>query len=252
MQTPRPQRPDPRANPIADDGSEARFCSTCAFSGACVAAGYDKAHLRDLHVLVEHIGPFRAGEHIFRAHDPFRAIYAVRAGLVKTVAVDPEGNEQVLGFYLPGEVVGLNAIYPEHYPCDAVTLETAYFCRFSFPAISALAARMPGLQQQLFRLLSKELGMASLLAGDHAAEERVAAFVTDLGERLAAQGFSGTRLRLSMSRVDIANYLRLAAETVSRIFTRLRDQGLIALEGRDLEILDPPGLRALARNVRER
>jgi CRP/FNR family transcriptional regulator len=111
---------------------------------------------------------------------------------------------------------------------------------------------MPGLQQQLFRLLSKELGMTSLLAGDHAAEERVAAFVTDLGERLAAQGFSGTRLRLSMSRVDIANYLRLAAETVSRIFTRLRDQGLIALEGRDLEILDPPGLHALARNVRER
>jgi CRP/FNR family transcriptional regulator len=169
--------------------------------------------------------------------------------MVKTMLVDAEGREQVLGFYLPGEVVGLNAIYPEHYPCDAVTLETSEFCRFSFPAMSALAARMPSVQQHLFRLLSKELGTASLLAGDHTADERMAAFLVDLGDRYAARGFSGTRFRLSMSRGDIANYLRLAAETVSRVLGRFREQGLLHIEGRSVEMLDVARLRERARCV---
>ena len=116
--------PDP-PSPIADDGDgdEARFCGTCAFSSACIAAGYHKPELAELQCLVEHVGPFRAGEHIFRTGDPFRAIFAVRGGTVKTRMVDKEGREQVLGFYLPGEVIGLNAIYPEHFPCDAVALD---------------------------------------------------------------------------------------------------------------------------------
>ncbi len=229
--------PEP-PSPIADDGDETRFCGTCAFSSACIAAGYHKPELAELQCLVEHVGPFRAGEHIFRTGDPFRAIFAVRSGTVKTRMVDKDGREQVLGFYLPGEVVGLNAIYPEHFPCDAVALDTAYFCRFSFPAMSALASRIPAVQQHLFRLLSKELGTASLLAGDHSADERVAAFLMDLAARYAARGFSATRFRLSMSRGDIANYLRLAAETVSRVLSRFRGQGLIQIEGRELQLLD--------------
>jgi CRP/FNR family transcriptional regulator len=168
---------------------------------------------------------------------------------VKTGMVDKEGREQVLGFYLPGEVIGLNAIYPEHFPCDAVALETSYFCRFSFPAMSALAARMPAVQSHLFRLLSKELGSASLLAGDHSADERMAAFLIDLGQRYAARGFSGTQFQLSMSRGDIANYLRLAAETVSRVLSRFRSQKLIQVEGRQLEILDPQGLHHIGRSL---
>ena len=92
--------PEP-PSPIADDGDESRFCGTCAFSSACIAAGYDKPELAELQCLVEHVGPFRAGEHIFRTGDPFRAIFAVRAGTVKTRMVDKEGREQVLGFYLP-------------------------------------------------------------------------------------------------------------------------------------------------------
>ncbi|MGA9333784.1 MAG: helix-turn-helix domain-containing protein [Rudaea sp.] len=233
-------------NPIADDGTSVMFCSTCAFSGACLAAGYSKSELSELHCLVEHVGPFAAGEPVFRTRDPFRAIYAVRGGTAKTVVVNREGHEQVLGFYLPGEVIGLNAIYPEHYPCDAVALDPAYFCRFSFPAMSALAAKLPSVQQHLFRMLSKELGMATVLAGDHTADERMAAFLLDLGERYAARGFSGSRFRLAMSRNDIANYLRLAAETVSRVLSRFREQRMLQIDGRDLEILDVPRLRELA------
>ncbi|WP_426688274.1 helix-turn-helix domain-containing protein [Rhodanobacter ginsengiterrae] len=240
------RQPEP-PGPLADDGDgdETRFCGTCAFSNACIAAGYDKPELAELQCLVEHVGPFRAGEYIFRTGDPFRAIFAVRSGTVKTRMVDKEGREQVLGFYLPGEVIGLNAIYPEHFPCDAVALDTAYFCRFSFPAMSALASRVPAVQQHLFRMLSKELGTASLLAGDHSADERVAAFLLDLGGRYAVRGFSGTQFHLSMSRGDIANYLRLAAETVSRVLSRFRTQKLIAIEGRELELLNPKALRQI-------
>lgn len=236
-------------DPICNDGDDATFCTSCAFSGACLAAGYGKTDLRELHCLVEHVGPYAVGEVVFRTRDPFRAIYAVRTGTVKTVAVNRDGHEQVLGFYLPGEMVGLNAIYPEQYPCDAVALEATQLCRFSFPAMSALAARLPKVQHHLFRLLSKELGAASMLAGDHSAEERVAAFVQDMGNRLAARGASGTRLHLSMSRADIANYLRLAAETVSRVLTRFREQGVLRIEGRYLEIADATELRRLASNV---
>lgn len=239
----------PGAGPIADDGDETTFCSTCAFSSACMAAGYGKPELVELHCLVEHVGLFQRGERVFRTGDPFRAIYAVRQGTVKTVVVNRDGHEQVLGFYLPGEVVGLNAIYPEKYPCDAIALEPAEFCRFSFPAMSELAARSPSVQRHLFRMLSKELGAASLLAGDHTADERMAAFLVDLGRRYAARGFPGTRFVLSMSRSDIANYLRLATETVSRVLSRFRAQGLLRIEGRRLEMLDIKALEALASRV---
>jgi CRP/FNR family transcriptional regulator len=126
-----------------------------------------------------------------------------------------------------------------------VALDTSFFCRFSFPAMSALASRIPAVQKHLFRLLSKELGSASLLAGDHSADERMAAFLMDLAGRYAARGFSATRFHLSMSRGDIANYLRLAAETVSRVLSRFRSQNLIRIEGRELELLNPDALRQL-------
>jgi CRP/FNR family transcriptional regulator, anaerobic regulatory protein len=237
------------AGSIAGDGDEAHFCGTCAFSSACIAAGYAKPELAELQCLVEHVGPFRAGEYVFRTGDPFHAIFAVRGGSVKTRIVDREGREQVLGFYLPGEVIGLNAIYPEHFPCDAVSLDTTYFCRFSFPAMSALASRIPAVQQHLFRMLSKELGTASVLAGDHSADERVAAFLMDLASRYEARGFSGSHFHLSMSRGDIANYLRLAAETVSRVLGRFRTQKLILIEGRELQVLNPVALREIGREL---
>ena len=232
-----------------NDADAEHFCSSCAFAEACSLAGYGKSELAELHCLVEHIGPFEPGQRIFRNGDPFRALFAVRSGMVKTTLVDAEGREQVLGFYLPGEMVGLDAIYPEHYPCDGIALEPTECCRFSFPAMSALAARQPKIQQHLFRLLSKELGAATLLAGDHSADERMAAFLIDLGDRYAARGRSGTEFRLSMARADIANYLRLAAETVSRVLGRFREQKLVAIDGRRIVLLDPSRLRALARSV---
>ncbi len=238
-----------RASPIADDGTDFQFCSTCAFSTACLDSGYDKSQLRELHVLVEHIGPFREGEHIFREGDAFTAIAAVRSGTVKTYVTDTTGREQVLGFFLPGEVIGLNAISQSRYPCNAVALDTVMLCRFSFPMMATLATRMPGLQQQLFRLLSQDIGKAALLAGDYSADERVAAFLIALSRRYSARGFSSSRFHLTMARTDIANYLRLAAETVSRVLRRFQDEGLLRIERREVELLDRARLEQLALTV---
>jgi CRP/FNR family transcriptional regulator len=231
---------------LADDGDALRFCSTCAFSDACLSQGLDKSVLGELHVLVEHVGPIHEGEHIFREGDEFTAIAAVRAGTVKTYVVDPGGHEQVLGFFLPGEVIGLNAIHQSRFPCNAVALDTVMLCRFSFPKISVLATRVPGLQQHLFRLLSRDIGNAALLAGDWSADQRMAAFLVGLSRRLAARGFSADRFQLTMARTDIANYLRLAPETVSRVLKRFQDDGLIKVDRRELELLRREQLEALA------
>ncbi len=234
---------------LADDGDTLHFCSTCAFSQACLSEGMDKSALMDLHVLVEHVGPLHAGEHVFREGDAFEAIAAVRAGTVKTYVIDRDGHEQVLGFHLPGEVIGLDAIDGDRYPCNAVALDTVMLCRFSFPRISVLAARLPGLQQHLFRLMSRDIGRASLLAGDYSADQRMAAFLIGLSRRLAARGFSPDRFQLTMARTDIANYLRLAPETVSRVLKRFQHDGLIHVDRRDLELLGRKRLEDMAASM---
>ena len=233
----------------ADEGDAHRFCSTCAFSAACLEHGYDKSRLQELHILVQHVGPVREGDHIFREGTSFDAIAAVRAGTVKTYVTDLAGRETVLGFFLPGEVIGLNAISQGRYPCNAVALDTVELCRFSFPMMATLATRVTGIQQHLFRLLSEDIGKAALLTGDFTADERLAAFMVTLSRRYEARGFSPTRFRLTMSRTDIANYLRLASETVSRILRRFQEAGVILVDQREVEVIDPGKLKDAARNV---
>ncbi len=233
----------------SDDGDAYTFCTTCAFSHACLSEGYAKQDLAALHVLVEHVGPYAPGRAIFKEGDAFNAIAAVRAGTVKTFILDEAGNEQVLGFYLPGEVIGLDAIHSSRYLCSAVALDTVTLCRLSFPKLSTLAARMPGLQQQLFRLLSQGIGKSNLFAVDSTSEQRLAAFLLLLSRRYAARGFSPIRFMLTMSRTDIANHLRLAPETVSRIIRRFSSEGLIEIRQRDVQLRKREDLAAMARPI---
>ena len=242
--------PARRQAAIPEEGDALAFCSSCAFSAACLSQGLDKARLRDLHMLVEHVGPFAAGEHLFREGDQFTAIAAVRSGSVKTYVVDTHGREQVQGFFLPGEVIGLSAIHSSRYPCNAVALDTVSLCRFSFPRMATLASKLPGLQQHLFSLLSEDIGKAALLAGDFTADERVAAFIVTLSRRFAARGYSSSAFNLTMARTDIANYLRLAPETISRVLRRFQDQGLVRVDRRSIELIDRDRLVDMARDVR--
>jgi CRP/FNR family transcriptional regulator len=231
------------------EGNDIEFCSTCAFAPVCLPEGYDKTALAELHCLIQHIGPFAAGSNLFRVGDAFSAVFAVRAGAVKTFVIDDQGREQVLGFFLPGELIGLDGIYNARYPCSAVALDTTTVCRFSFPAMATLATRLPSLQQQLFRLMSKDIVAASMLAGDFSADERLAAFLVSLADRHHARGLSSQRFRLVMSRADIANFLRLATETVSRVLRRFQDSGLIEVDRREVALKHPDALRHLARSV---
>lgn len=234
---------------FSNDGDALQFCTTCAFSQACLDEGMDKAALSDLHVLVEHVGPLHEGDVVFRQGAPFDAIAAVRAGTVKTFFVDRSGREQVLGFHFPGEVIGLDAIDGNVYPCTAVALDTVMLCRFSFSRMAQLASQLPGLQAQLFRLMSRGIGRAGLMASDYSAEERIAAFLVGISRRLEARGFSPNRFQLTMARADIANHLRMTPETVSRMLKRLQDLAILEARGRDIEILDRPKLEAMAAAV---
>jgi CRP/FNR family transcriptional regulator, anaerobic regulatory protein len=238
-----------QATAASNDGDAYRFCRTCAFSAACRDGGYPKSRLRSLHVLVEHVGPFSEGEHIFREGERFRAIAAVRVGTVKTSITDASGREQVLGFFLPGEVIGLNAIWRARYPCNVVALDAVSLCRLSFEKMATLATHMPALQARLFELLSEDIGKAGLLGGDFTAEARMAAFLISLSRRYAARGFSASRFRLAMTRTDIANYLGLAAETISRLLRRFQDKGWLRIDHREVTIISSGPLEELAYDV---
>ena len=237
---------DPWQAPPVDDGDAERFCSTCVFGRVCMPQGFSKDALNRLHCLIEHVGPFQPGQAIFRINDPFSAVFSVRAGLVKTFVIDDKGREQVLGFYTPGELIGLDAVYPSRYPCNAVALDTTLLCRFSFGAMANLAQELPGLQQTLFQLMSKDISAALWGKGDYSAEEKFAGFLLDWGRRLARRGFSARTFNLPMARTDIASFLSLAPETVSRVIRKLSDEGVARFDRREVELLKPETLRKLA------
>lgn len=237
------QSPD-RPLPTLDGLRKA--CSACTLADLCLPMGLDRKDMERLDALVEQLGPFHEGDHLYREGDPFRALYAVRSGYLKTYVVDESGREQVLGFHLPGELIGLDAIYPDRHQCSAAVLDTATVCRVNYRDITDLSQRVPGLQRQMFRLMSKNIGSAHALHGDFSAEERIAAFLTNLSDRLSTRGYSATHFVLAMPRRDIANFLRLAPETVSRVLKRFQNDDLIAVDRREIRVLDLPRLQALA------
>lgn len=226
-------------------------CSHCSLAQLCLPMGLNENQTRQLDKLVEPGAPLHAEEHLFRIGAPFTTLYAVRSGCFKSYVVDNDGREQVLGFHLPGELIGLDAIYPRRHRCNAVALDTGTVCELPFAELARLAGEIPELQQQIMRLMSKDISTLEDLVADHTADERLAAFLLGLSSRYRHRGYSATRFRLAMPRRDIANYLRLAPETVSRILARFQEDGLVAVERRDLELLDPERLGVVAGEARE-
>lgn len=220
-------------------------CSECSVHELCLPLGLDQPDMERLEGLVERVGPLHEGDHLYRVADGFQYIYAVRSGTVKTFVDDEQGREHVLGFHMPGELVGLDAIYPERHQCNAVAVDTVFICRLSYSELTTLAGHLPGLQKQLFRLMSKDIAGKHAQQSELGAEERVGAFLMDWSARLKKRGYAPNHFILSMSRRDLANYLGLAPETVSRVFRRFQNEGLIAVERRELRLLEPERLAAL-------
>jgi len=191
----------------------------------------------------------KKGEFLFKAGDKFEAIHAIRSGSLKSYTISPEGIEQLTGFHLPGEMVGLNAVSTVSYPSFAKALETSLVCSIPFDRLEALARELPGLQSQLFRIMSSEIRDEQelmMLLSKKNADERFAAFVMNLSARYRRRGLSDKEFFLTMTRSDIGNYLGLAVETVSRLITRLQKKDLIEIKDRYLCIKDSSGLSQLA------
>jgi CRP/FNR family transcriptional regulator, anaerobic regulatory protein len=226
-----------------------KTCSSCSLSELCLPMGLSAEDMERLDALVESSLPMHADEHLFRVGDTFQAIYAVHSGCFKTYVVDDTGREHVLGFHLPGELMGLAGIYPRRHQVNALALDTSTVCKLSFNEISTLSMQVPSLQAQLFRLMSKDIGTSNALSGDYTAEERLAAFLMSISRRFHMRGYSATEFMLRMTRRDIANYLRLATETVSRVLAKFQDDGLISVDRREVKILDMGRLGGMCSSV---
>ena len=201
--------------------------------------------------IVKRQQPYQPRQHVFRAGDPSRALFIVRSGCLKTYCTTEDGNEQVLGFTLPGELVGLDGMGGDAYASNTIVLETASICEFPYDRLGEMCHSLSGLNHQLMRLASKEITAnqrLQLLLSKRTAEEKLAAFLLSLSARYKPRGLSATNFNLPMSRQDIGNHLGLALETVSRLFAHFQEEGLLKVNRREVTIIDLPRLNEMVKS----
>lgn len=223
-------------------------CSTCRLRELCLPTGLNFNDLGRLDELINRRQKMQAGQHIYRAGNPFHFLYAIRSGFFKAYGVDSDGRERINGFHIAGEIMGLDAIGNSTHTSHAVALEDGEVCEIPFESLENLIRQVPPLQSRFHKIMSREIAkdhyMMKLL-GDMTAEQRVVVFLMNLSARLQALGFSPTDISLKMSREEIGNYLGLKLETVSRTFSRLQSEGMIDIDRRRLTIRDMPRLKTL-------
>ena len=228
-------------------------CSSCNLRELCVpCCGLSHAEREAADRLVFMRSRLRRGECLYRIGDHFNCLYAVRRGFFKSVALIEDGREQVTGFAIPGEIMGLDGIGPETHSCNAVALEDSEVCAIPFAGLEALAHELPALQRHFYKMMSREIVRehgVMLQLGSMNAEERLAMFLLDLSRRFAARGNSATEFNMRMTREEIGSYLGLKLETVSRTFSRFQDEGLIAVRQKHVRMLDAGGLKGVLSRI---
>ncbi len=221
-------------------------CQSCSLRGFCLPVSLDFKEVELLDAIITRSRPLKPGEHMFRQGDAFSSLFAIHSGCVKTYSLSDNGDEQITGFSLPSELVGLSGIDTGQYPVGAVAIETSSICEIPYSHFNELSNKMGSLKTQLVNTLSKEIRndlRIQLLLGNKNATERVSDFLLDLVARPKLRGYATNFICLPMSRNEIANYLGLAVETVSRILSRLQKSGLIKVNGREIEIIDAASLK---------
>ncbi len=224
-------------------------CKDCSLAALCLPLSLDLNDLNSLDAIVKRGRPLKKGEYLFRQGDTFNSVYAVRSGSLKTFSITDGGEEQITGFHLPSEFDGLSAMDTEQYPISAIALETTSICEIPFERLDELSVNLPQLRRQLMRIMSREIRdeqQMLLLLSKKNAEEGIATFLVQLSARFRARGYSPYHFRLAMSLNEIGNYLGLAVETVSRIFTRFQQNELLKAEGKEIHLLNLLDLCALA------
>lgn len=221
-------------------------CSNCNLRELCMPVGLAPGELQRIDDIVATRRKVKRRETLFRNGEPFTSLYAIRTGVFKTRVTSEDGRDQVTGFQMAGEIIGLDGIVNDQHTCDAVALEDSEVCVMPFDRIEELSREVTALQRHVHQIMSREIVRehgVMLLLGSMRAEERLAAFLLNLVQRLHARGFSRSELVLRMTREEIGSYLGLKLETVSRTLSRFAADGIVEVEQRNVRILDPEALR---------
>lgn len=230
-------------------------CSKCSIQVLCLPANIQADEFERLNTIVQKRRPLKRGDVLFSAGQKLDYIYVAREGAFKSVVYNSDGDSQVTGFHLPGEILGLDALGTSKHTCDSVALTTADVCEIPLSDLESVAAQLPSLQHQLLRIIGQTINRDQKhieILSKKNAHERMAIFLHQLSERYRQLGRSGDRFMIPMSREDIGSYLGLVIETVSRTLSKMQDDGLIRVNGRDVEILNKPTLNTLAHETLER
>jgi len=234
---------------LAPDSDLARLktaCSNCSLRELCMPVGLSVEEMSKLDDLVFVRRSIKRGEHLFRVGEAFDSLYAARTGFFKTKLLLEDGREQVTGFHMAGELMGMDGIGTEKHTCDSVALEDSEVCVIPFERLEGLSREVEALQHHFHKVMSREIvreHSVMMLLGSMRAEERLAAFLLNLSQRLSTRGYSPTEFILRMTREEIGSYLGLKLETVSRVFSKFQEEGLIAVQQKNIRILDPQRLR---------
>jgi CRP/FNR family transcriptional regulator len=224
-------------------------CMHCSVRELCLPVGVDAEGLRQIDAIVSGRMRLGKGDVAYRAGDDFAALYAIRVGSCKTTILGEKGHEQVAGFHMMGDIIGLDGISSQRHCGDAVALEDTELCILPFNRLEELAREVVQLQQNLHRILSREVERdenVMLLLGSMRAEERLAVFLLNLSQRYRERGYSGSEFVLRLTREDIGSYLGLKLETISRMLSRFQASGVLQVQGRVVKLLDLPALKQLA------
>lgn len=223
-------------------------CSQCNLRELCLPYGLSDPELDRVDELVGTRRKIKRHSHLYRSGDSFEAIYAIRTGFFKTDVLLEDGRDQVTGFQMAGEILGMDGISTEHHSCNAVALEDSEVCVIPFAKLEELSREINALQHNFHKVMSREIvrdhGLMMLL-GTMRAEERLAAFLLNMSQRFMARGYSPQEFHLRMTREEIGSYLGLKLETVSRAFSKFQDEGYISVQQKHIRIIDIPGLRKL-------
>lgn len=223
-------------------------CSNCNLRELCMPVGFNADEMQKLDDVVEKRRRVKQGELLFGSGDTFTSLYAIRTGFFKTCVTSEDGREQVTGFQMAGEIIGMDGIVSDHHNCNAVALEDAEVCVMPFADVEDLSRELPGLQRHVHKIMSREIvreNSVMMLLGNMRAEERLAAFLLNLVQRLHARGLSQSELVLRMTREEIGSYLGLKLETVSRAFSKFSEEGIIEVKQRYVKIVEPDALKKI-------
>jgi CRP/FNR family transcriptional regulator, anaerobic regulatory protein len=220
-------------------------CSGCSMRSVCMPVGLSEAELAKLDSIICTMRNVRRGEALYRTGDAFQSIYAVRVGSFKTIVMHRDGREQVTGFQIAGEALGLDGICTSRHNCDAIALEDSVVCVIPFMQLEAVCREIRTMQHHVHQMMSGEIVRESslmMLLGTMTAEQRVAAFLLNLSKRFKALGYSSAEFNLRMTREEIGCYLGMKLETVSRMFSKFQRERLVDTRGKQIRIVDADGL----------